>query len=394
MSTLYFYFSTIKDIISLMKKNKSVLVSLSGGIKSLVAAYILKKQGHQVSGALIEIPSLDGESYSLKSTCHQNDDEKVKKYCELLEIPCIGIDGTDLYNQFVVERLIAARLAGEAFTPCVYCNQIRAEILLSKANELNIDFIATGHLAQVTKSLNKNSYMISQALDSDNDQSYFLTRLDNITLERMLFPLGKLSLSEILKIGKSLIGKKADGSAKKICLMDEGLLPSFIASKTPEKLRQSGTLLEYASNLPLGEHDGLYHYHVGQDHIKCNFNEVDSSFEIVKMNPDKKEIFVAKKWKHEIRYLTLKDFIHVVDLDLSRPIRCQVIIDPNTKNKLPGILFFNNNDEVHLELDKPITKPVEKNTHMVFYLNNKVLGSAVLIEGFKKSPPFAETFYL
>ncbi|RLA65879.1 MAG: hypothetical protein DRQ88_04150 [Epsilonproteobacteria bacterium] len=393
MSTLYFYFTSTQDIISLMKKNKTVLVSMSGGVKSLVAAYVLKKQGYEITGAIVQIPSLDGESYSLRGTCHQNDEDVVKKYCDQLNIPYVEIDGTEYYNEFIVAKLIAARLSGETFVPCVYCNQIRIELLISKADELGMKFVATGHLAQVTKSLTANSYIISQALDLSNDQSYFLTGLDNLKLERMLLPLGKLALTEIVKIGKTLIGKKAEGSVKEICLTDEDLLPRFIESHVLEKLRPGGKVVGYPGNVPLGEHGGLYQYKLGQKQIRSPGNKIDPFFEIVELNPDKNEIKVAKNWKHELKYLVLRNFIPYLDLDLSKPIHCQVSFDLSD-TQLAVILYLNNNDMAHVEFAKPMEIFLERGTHVVFYLNRKVIGSGTVHACHKEGPALPELFKL
>jgi len=377
-----------------MKKNKTVLVSFSGGIKSLVAAYILKKQGDQVTGALIQIPSLDGESYSMRSSCHQNDEEIVQKYCDLLEIPLVKIDGKDYYKQFVIDRLVAAKLSGEALIPCVYCNQVRMDLLAQKADELKINFVATGHLAQVSKSLTTNSFYLSQALDLENDQSFFLTGLTNVYLERLQLPLGTLALAEIVKIAKSLLGKKAEGTAPKICLMDEAFLPSYIESHTPESLRPRGSLIEYFEDLPLGEHDGIYRYKLGQKDIRCTFNEVDPSYEIVSMDPNKNEIKVARNWKHEQKILILKKFESYTELDVSKPIHTQVALDPFAKEKLPGILYFSNNGMAYFELKKPITSALERGAPLVFYIRSKIIGHALVEESYKDAPPITDTFRL
>ena len=377
-----------------MKNNKTVLVSLSGGIKSLVAAYILKKQGDDVTGAFITIPSIDGDSYSMRSSCHQNDEEIVKKYCDLLEIPYLKIDGADYFQQFVVDRLIAAKQSGETFIPCVYCNQIRISLLLEKAKDLNINYVATGHLAQKIESAKSNSFYVSQAQDLAFDQSYFLTGLDNEQLERLRFPLGKLAMAEINKIGKSLLGKKVEGTSKKICLTNEEFLPSYIESNTPESLRPKGNLVEYFDDLPLGEHDGIYNYKLGQGSIRCLFNEVDSDYKIVVMDPNKKEIKVAKKWKFESRLLQIRGLNLSVEVDLSKPIKCEVVLDPLTNKKYPGVLFFNNNQKGYFELEKNIKGPLENGQYLAFYVGNKVIGSGQIQSTHKDAIPQTDTFKL
>jgi tRNA-specific 2-thiouridylase len=377
-----------------MKNNKTVLVSLSGGIKSLVAAYILKKQGDQVTGAFISIPSLDGDSYSLRSSCHQNDEDIVRKYCDLLEIPFLKIDGADYFQQFVVDRLIAAKLSGEAFIPCVYCNQIRMSLLIEKADDLKINYVATGHLAQKLQSAKSNSYYLSQAQDQDHDQSSFLAGLDNAQLERLRFPLGKLAMAEINKIGKSLLGKKVEGTSKKICLTNEEFLPSYIESNTPESLRSRGNLIEYFDDLPLGEHDGIYNYKLGQSSIRCLFNEVNPDYKIVAMDPDKKEIKVAKKWNFESRLLLVRNLNTFVELDLSKPIKCEIVIDPLLNKKYSGILFFNNNEKGSFELEENILGPIQKGQYLAFYLGNKILGSAQVESTYRDAIPQTDTFKL
>ena len=112
------------------------------------------------------------------------------------------------------------------------------------------------------------------------------------------------------------------------------------------------------------------------------------------MNPNNKEIKVAKNYRPKTRQLILKKFRPYTELDVSKPISCHVALDPSTDKKLPAILYFSNNEMAHLELEKPLNRPLEKGMHLVFYNNNKVLGHAQIEDTNKDAPPITDTFNL
>ncbi|MDC0255989.1 hypothetical protein OAK75_13915, partial [Bacteriovoracales bacterium] len=160
------------------KKKQKIVIGMTGGVDSTVAAYLLKKQGFDPIGISFNFyqedagKSLQGDSLA---SCQIVDLGRVQNICETIEIPFYGVNAADIYKEKILDRVLTARLSGIAFTPCVYCNVLKFDLLLEKAKKLGVEMIATGHYAKVVKNIKTGKFMLISANDKENDQSYYLS---------------------------------------------------------------------------------------------------------------------------------------------------------------------------------------------------------------------------
>jgi tRNA-specific 2-thiouridylase len=213
---------------------KKVVVGISGGVDSSIAAYLLKKQGYDVTGLfMINWHDTTG---TLQGDCPWNDD---LIFAELvarkLEIPFHTVDFSEQYRERVVEYMFAEYQNGRTPNPDVLCNrEVKFDLFLKAADELGADYIATGHYCQ-KETIVKDGNEIHRLLagtDPSKEQSYFLCQLNQKQLARSLFPIGHLYKSEIRKIARKLDLVTADRKdSQGICFVGKVDLPVFLQQK-------------------------------------------------------------------------------------------------------------------------------------------------------------------
>ena len=225
---------------------KKILVAMSGGVDSSAAAALLKEEGHEVTGATMKL--LDAPSGKAGDA---------KKVAETLGFRHLILDYTDPFRDLVIRPFIDEYRKGRTPNPCVLCNAaLKFGLLLKKAADLGMDFLATGHYARITQN------RLYAALDREKDQSYFLYRLNHGNLGRIIFPLGEMKKTETRALAKRfklhLHDKK---ESQDICFTEKGKYRDFIEKEAGRGAR--GFILDKSGRM-LGEHDGLYRYTIGQ----------------------------------------------------------------------------------------------------------------------------------
>ncbi|MFA6990126.1 MAG: hypothetical protein WC197_08670, partial [Candidatus Gastranaerophilaceae bacterium] len=187
-----------------------IIVGMSGGVDSSVAALMLKQAGQEVVGVTMSIWG-KGQSAtkSTKNACYGPDEkediEEADKICKQIGIPFHVLDCVEKYEKIVLENFRQEYVAGRTPNPCIWCNsQIKfgALPLLAQQSGIEFDKFATGHYANVTYNTENNRYLLTTAADQRKDQTYFLYRLSQQQLERALFPLGNYQKEEIKRIAE------------------------------------------------------------------------------------------------------------------------------------------------------------------------------------------------
>lgn len=346
-----------------MKNQKSVLLGLTGGKKSTVAAYLLLKQGYEVIGCSF----LMGD---LGSTCSLSGIDKAKEVCKQLGIVHTIIDLRSEYNEKIILPLIGARLSGEDFNPCFDCNILKFESLLKKANEKNIDFIATGHMANI---INETSGLkLYQGKQEEYDQSFFISGLRENLLEKLILPLGKLTRNEIGKIALTLGEELGEiKNPKEVCLRDLSKIIPVIETEVPSSLRPSGLIINEETGITLGPHNGIYNFKLG----KLD-QDLYNNFSVVGFDTFKKNVLVRENFQFIQDKIEVIMFSSFLDIDLTGPLHCTLAMGPKEQKQV-CTLFLGNNGHAVVKLEKPIEGPIEKGRLVVFY--DPVDGSSRLI---------------
>jgi len=214
--------------------SKKVIVALSGGVDSSVAALILKKQGYHVIGIFMK--NWHDESVTISNECPWLEDSNdALIISEKLGIPFQVIDLSKEYKKRIVDYMFREYKEGRTPNPDILCNkEIKFDIFLSKAESLGADYIATGHYCRKKESKkgNKKIYKLIEGKDKTKDQSYFLCQLNQIQLSKVLFPIGDLKKTDVRKIAKEnglITANKKDSQG--LCFVGKIKLPEFLQQK-------------------------------------------------------------------------------------------------------------------------------------------------------------------
>ncbi len=241
--------------------DKKVIVAMSGGIDSSVAAALLKKAGFDVIGVFMKFWSENGSNTKKENKCCNQDAEaRARKVASKLGILFYVLNVEKEFKKAVVDYFLKEYKAGRTPNPCVVCNkEIKFKFLMDKATELRADFIATGHYAKIKKE--KGIFKLLKAKDKNKDQSYFLWKLGQKELGRILFPVGGYTRDEVEKLAKkfNLPAVTSVKKSQEVCfvLTDlESFLKKYIAMKPGKIINNKGKIL--------GTHQGLAFYTMGQ----------------------------------------------------------------------------------------------------------------------------------
>lgn len=244
---------------------KKVIIGLSGGVDSSVAAYLLKEQGYDVIGVTMETwqeehPVLQNENGSCGGNSAIDDARAVAEY---LDIPYYVIDFKKEFRQNVMDYFAAEYFQGRTPNPCVVCNHfVKWEALLKKGQELGADYVATGHYARVHQ-LENGRYSICNSITAKKDQTYALYHLTQDQLRRTLMPIGEYEKEETRKIAEQVglpVASKPD--SQDICFIPDGDYVKFLKAYTNRTV-PAGNFVTKDGKI-IGLHKGIIHYTIGQ----------------------------------------------------------------------------------------------------------------------------------
>ena len=229
----------------------NVLIAMSGGVDSSVAAWKMKQEKYTCQAA------------AMKLSDHGNIDD-AQTIAQKLEMPFHVFDFTTEFRTLVIDRFVQTYLEGRTPNPCVLCNRfLKFDRFLHKAQALGTSLIATGHYAQLERDSVSGRYLLKKAVDETKDQSYVLYTLTQSQLSQVLFPLGTLRKSEVRAIAESLGFANAEKrESQDLCFVPDGDYASFIERDTGQNC-PAGDFVDKTGKV-LGKHKGLIRYTIGQ----------------------------------------------------------------------------------------------------------------------------------
>ena len=221
-------------------KNNKVVIALSGGVDSSVAAFLLKEQGFEIIGLFMK--NWHDENVTISDECPWLDDSNdAMLVAEKLNIPFQTVDLSKEYKDKIIDYMFDEYSKGNTPNPDILCNrEIKFDVFMDIALSLGADYVATGHYSNVVK--NNNSYQLHSGLDETKDQSYFLCQLNQKHLDKILFPIGNLKKSEVREIAKKnnlATAEKKDSQG--LCFVGKVSLPDFLQQKLKKK---TGNVIE------------------------------------------------------------------------------------------------------------------------------------------------------
>jgi tRNA-uridine 2-sulfurtransferase len=239
-----------------------VVVAISGGVDSSVAAALLKQQGYDVIGMMLRLWSETGREESNRC-CSPDSLALARRVAAGLDIPFYVLDAKDLFYSTVVQSFLDGYARGLTPNPCVICNrQIKWNFLLDHALALGADFLATGHYAKKQET-DAGGWQLLRAVDRLKDQSYVLHVLTQEKLAKALFPVGEYSKPEVRKLAGAFgLPTATRSDSQDLCFLAGEDYREFLRRNTPE-IGRPGPILTSAGKV-LGEHQGLAYYTIGQ----------------------------------------------------------------------------------------------------------------------------------
>lgn len=242
-------------------KSKTVVVAMSGGVDSSVAAYLLHKQGFDVIGISMRLWSYAPEN--THGCCTPDDLYDARRVADQLGIPYYVFNFEQKFKDTVVKDFVEQYRNGETPNPCVRCNtDIKFDILLQRTKELGADFLATGHYARLVED-QEGTFYLKQAVDLAKDQSYFLFGMNQTQLSKLVFPLGNMTKPEVRAVAKKagiLTSEKKE--SQEICFVPTNY-KKFVSDRIDAQDIKKGKLVDQKGNV-LGEHEGIHGFTIGQ----------------------------------------------------------------------------------------------------------------------------------
>ena len=243
-------------------KKKRVVVAMSGGVDSSVAAARLVDDGYDVVGVTLHLWDYPDDQEKGRC-CAPEDQYDARRVADVLGIPHYTFDRRELFKAEVVDPFAQAYLDGETPSPCVSCNRsVKIRELLAIATRLDAELVATGHYACV-REIAPGHTRLFRGRDRGKDQSYFLHMLHERDLARLVLPLGEATKAEVRAdaVAKKLPGANK-GESQELCFVPAGRYDSFVAERAPERVRP-GRIVD-SEGRSLGDHGGVHRFTIGQ----------------------------------------------------------------------------------------------------------------------------------
>ena len=396
-----------------MKKAK-VVVALSGGVDSSVAAYLLKDQGYDLIGLFMK--NWHDESVTISDECPWLDDSNdAMLVAEKLNIPFQVVDLSKDYKEKIIDYMFDEYSKGNTPNPDILCNrEIKFDVFMDVALSLGADYVATGHYSRIKiNNDNKNSvkYELHSGRDNSKDQSYFLCQLNQEQLSKILFPIGDLMKNEVREIARNnhlVTAEKKDSQG--LCFVGKVSLPDFLQQKLKKK---TGNIIEIPSNSKLfdkkinfvdendrllsltnqidyslsdgkiiGKHDGAHYYTTGQRKGLAIGGYKEPLF-VISTNTQTNEIFVGEGKNHpglskkalKVKFSEVNwvnddyNFENIRDLNLKARIRY--------RQKLQKISVYKHLDYLYVEFEDFQTA-ITKGQFLAIYDNSQLIASGVI----------------
>jgi len=356
---------------AIQKKKQKVLVAVSGGVDSAVAAQLLKNQGHEVVGVFMHFWKDDQLKAAENSCCSLESWSDAQLVCQRIGIPLYALNFVQEFKRQVVDNFLQAYQSGQTPNPCVLCNKkVKLGLLVKYARKIGFDFVASGHY--VRRLAVADGYQLWRAADLSKDQSYFLYQLDQRDLACLQFPIGDFQKTEIRRLAEEFnlpVAHKAE--SQEICFVGDSL-SKFLQRRLQ---LQPGPIRDQ-SGRQLGEHQGLSLYTIGQRRGV----EIGGTgpYYVVRQDVQANTLWVTNK-SNDPDLLQDKFFLSYLHwLDAQQPrrkINCQVVI--RYHHQSINCCLSRYHDGWLVELDIP-QRAVTPGQSAVFYDDQRLLGGGVI----------------
>lgn len=359
-----------------LSESKTVVVGMSGGVDSSVAAYLLKQQGYNVIGVTMQIWQDDNVESSDNGCCGISAVDDARRVAEQIGIPYYVMNFKDEFKTNVIDYFVDEYVHGRTPNPCIACNRyVKWESLLRRSLDIGADYIATGHYARIIR-MDNGRYAIRNSVTAKKDQTYALYNLTQEQLSKTLMPIGDYTKEEVRRIAEEanlMVAHKPD--SMDICFVPDNDYASYIFAHT-DYASTPGNFVDVEGRV-IGRHDGIIHYTVGQRKglgialgkpafvvaIRPKTNEV-----VIGSNDD---VFCNKLYANNLNYMSVSEF--------TDGLRAKAKIRYSHEGDLCTLRMIDT-DTVECTFDKP-QRAITPGQALVLYDGEVVLGGGTIIGG-------------
>lgn len=356
-----------------MAENKKVMIGMSGGVDSSVAAFLLQKESFEVIGATMKLYNNEDIDFVSEKTCCSLDDVlDAKSVCARLGIRHYTLNMTDDFKKEVIERFISAYQNGFTPNPCIDCNRyMKFSKMLHKAQELDIDCVATGHYARIEKQGDR--YILKKAVDLSKDQSYVLYSLTQEQLKVTKFPLGNYTKQQVREIAEEngFVNARKHES-QDICFVPDGDYSKFIEYYTG-KTYPCGDFVDM-NGKRLGEHKGIIRYTIGQR--RGLGLALPASMYVVEKDVDNNKVILGFNDDLFKKEVNVKNISFTACDGLDKPERLCAKIRYNQKEQ-PATVTQTDENHLKIVFDEP-QRAITKGQAAVLYDGDTVVGGGTI----------------
>jgi tRNA-specific 2-thiouridylase len=356
---------------------------MSGGVDSSVAAHLLLQAGYEVTGVTCRFwtECESRTAVARRTCCSLSDLRDAARVAGSLGIEHLVVDARSEFLQRVVEPFIDAYLTGSTPNPCIVCNRLlKFPELVSVADRLGAEHIATGHYARVAR-MDDGRYGLRRGADPSKDQSYVLYRTCQPVLARLLFPVGERSKAEVVATARRLGMEVADKQeSMDICFLPDGDYRDFLRARRPEAFLP-GFILDRQGNI-LGRHQGIADYTLGQR--RGLGVAAHHPLYVIELDPARNAVVVGPREETEMRVVQAVDAAWIAGVPPSAGFAAEVKVRYQME-AVPSRVCITGDDSFEVELGQPVPLAAPGQS-VVLYRGDEVLGGGIIAPSFSPSP--------
>jgi tRNA-specific 2-thiouridylase len=365
-----------------MPDHKTIAVAMSGGVDSSTVAAMLRAEGHNVVGLTMQLwnqrrlAGHEGMPEAVTGRCCSLDDVyDARRVAETIGIPYYVVNHEDRFERDVVRPFVKEYLSGRTPIPCSLCNNhLKFDQLLTVAQQIGADAVATGHYARVEFDDGRGRWLLKQPTDRSKDQTYFLFGLTQEQLSRTLFPLGGMNKPEVRELARKhglALAEKPD--SQEICFVPGGdyknFLDAYLAEQGESFPETAGELVTTDGRV-IGEHSGIHNFTVGQR--KGLGVATGSPLYVLQIKGDARQVVVGDQANLYSQTMITRKNNHISIDSLDEPMRVNVKIR-HRHEAAPATIQKTGDDEITVTFDEP-QRAITPGQAAVFYDGDVVVG--------------------
>ncbi|MDL2310449.1 tRNA 2-thiouridine(34) synthase MnmA [Peptostreptococcaceae bacterium OttesenSCG-928-C18] len=353
--------------------NKKIVLGMSGGVDSSVAAYLLKEQGYDVIGVTMSLVPKGILYNEDRGCCSITAVNEAKMVAEDMGIPHYVMNFREEFDKKIIDSFVKEYSLGYTPNPCIACNKfIKFESFRKRIRELGANFISTGHYAEIEYDSDSKRYLLKKAKDAKKDQTYFLYNLSQEALKETILPLGIYTKEEVRAIGKKtgiITYNKQD--SEEICFVQNNDHGKFISERNPE-LVGVGNFIDEDGNI-LGKHKGIVYYTLGQR--KGLGIALGKRVFVSKINGETKEVTLSDEDSLYKTKIEVKDY-NLISVDNIKDKKQVTVKIRHGVNEFNAEVIEKNN-RLYIEFEKSVRAP-SKGQSAVIYDKDIVVGGGII----------------